>query len=496
MSTRDPSTASDTASAPTRRSGRSWVLAVLSLAQLIVILDSTIVNIALPRAQEALGFTSGQRQWVVTAYALSFGGLLLLGGRISDKWGQKRTLVIGLSGFAAASAVGGAAGTLTVLIAARAAQGAFGAILAPAALSLLTIVFREPAERTRAFGIFGSVSGAGAAVGLLLGGALTEYWSWSWCLWVNVPLAAIAIAGALTLVPTTPGSQRVILDVPGTAAVVTGTVLLVLGFTEAETSGWKAESTVLFLAGGVAALVVFMFLQQRVAHPLLPLRIVLDRRRGGSLLGVALSALGMFSVFLFLTFYLQETKDFTPLATGVAFLPMIGAITLMSIAVAPPLLRRFGPRVPIALGSLMGSGGLFWLSTLTTTSSYAATALPALIVLGAGMGLVFGAGFNSATAGVRPDDAGVASALANAGQQIFGALGAALLSTIALQTSASAAHPGRAAAAVAGYDRAFLVAAIVFLAAAIATTLLIPRTTPVNVESGSESTDLPVPTYF
>lgn len=476
-----------------RTTGRWWVLAVLALAQLIVILDSTIVNIALPRAQESLGFNSGQRQWVVAAYALSFGGLLLLGGRISDRWGQKRTLVIGLLGFAAASGAGGAATNLGVLITARAAQGAFGALLAPAALSLLTVVFREPADRTKAFGIFGSVSGAGAAVGLLLGGALTQYWSWSWCLWVNVPLAAVAVVGALTLVPSTPGSTRVVLDVPGTVAVVAGTVLLVLGCTQAQTSGWTAISTMLLLAGGVLALAAFAVLQRTVAHPLLPLRIVLDRRRGGSLLGVALSAVGIFSVFLFFTFYLQETKGFTPLVTGVAFLPMIGAITVISIAVAPPLLRRYGPRVPIALGSLLGGAGLLWLSTLTSTSSYANTGLPALITLGVGMGLIFGAGFNSATAGVNAEDAGVASALANAGQQVVGALGAALLSTIALQTSTAAAHLGRAAA-VAGYDRAFLVAAMIFLGATVATALLIPKHSP-DTPSDPPAAARPVPAH-
>ncbi|GAA1130598.1 MFS transporter [Arthrobacter flavus] len=473
-------------------SSKWWVLAVLSLAQLIVVLDSTIVNIALPRAQEALGFSSADRQWVVSAYALSFGGLLLLGGRISDRWGQKRTLVIGLIGFASASFVGGAASSLAMLVAARAAQGAFGAVLAPAALSLLTIVFREPADRTRAFGVFGSVSGAGAAVGLLLGGALTEYWSWAWCLWVNVPLAAIAVVGAVILVPKTTGSSHVVLDIPGAVAVVAGTVLLVLGFTQAETSGWAAGSTIALLASGIVSLGVFILIQRRGTHPLLPLRVVMNRYRGGSLLGVSLSAIGMFSVFLFLTFYLQDTMGFTPLVTGLAFLPMILGITVMSIAVAPPLLRRFGPRVPIAAGSLLGGAGLLWLSSLSPESSYATTVLPALVVLGIGMGLIFGAGFNSATAGVHLEDAGVASALANAGQQIFGALGAASLSTIALQASTSAGNLGRAAAAVAGYDRAFLVAAMVFFVATIATAVLIPKNAPVDPNATSDSPAVPV----
>lgn len=467
------------------QSSRWWVLAVLSLTQLMVVLDSTIVNIALPQAQEALGFTSSNRQWVIAAYAVSFGGLLLLGGRISDRWGQKRMLLIGLSGFAVASFIGGAASTLGVLIAARAAQGALGALLAPAALSLLTIVFREPAERTRAFGVFGSVSGAGAAVGLLLGGALTEYWSWAWCLWVNVPLAALAVLGTVILVPSTPGSTRIVLDIPGAVTVVAGSVFLVLGFTRAETSGWTAGSTLGLCTAGVASLGVFVLIQHRVAHPLLPLRVVLNRYRGGSLLGVALSAIGMFSVFLFLPFYLQENMDFTPLTTGLAFLPMIGGITIMSITVAPSLLRRFGPRVPIASGSLLGGAGLLWLSFLTPVSGYATTVLPALIVLGAGMGLIFGAGFDSATAGVRPEDAGVASALANAGQQIFGALGAASLSTIALQASNSTTGLGQAAAAVIGYDRAFLVAAFVFLTAAVGTALLIPKISPLDPNSTS-----------
>jgi MFS family permease len=265
------------------RPDRQWrVLVVLGLAQLMVVLDVTVVNIALPSAQQDLGFSDADRQWIVTAYTLAFGGLLLLAGRVADLVGRKRVFVIGLVGFALASALGGAAQSFGLLVAARALQGVFGALLAPAALSLLTTTFTNPAERGKAFGIFGAIGVGGGAVGLLLGGALTEYVSWRWCMYINIPIALAAAAGALALLSEQARAATVALDIPGTLTATPGLVALVYGFAQAEADGWGGASTLGFIALGVVLLAGFVAVQRRVAHPLLPLRIVLDRTRGGA----------------------------------------------------------------------------------------------------------------------------------------------------------------------------------------------------------------------
>ncbi|HJZ26263.1 MAG TPA: MFS transporter, partial [Streptosporangiaceae bacterium] len=286
---------------------RWWILGVVGLAQLMVVLDATIVNIALPSAQRALGFSIADRQWVVTAYSLAFGGLLLLGGRLSDLLGRRRMLIIGLVGFAAASAVGGAATSFGLLVIGRGAQGAFGAMLAPAALSTLTVTFTDPAERGRAFGVYGAIAGAGGAVGLLLGGVLTEYLSWRWTLYVNVILAVFAVAGAVRLLARQPRDPDVHIDWPGTVLVGAGLVAVVYGFSEAETKSWGAPTTIVLLVAGVVLLAAFVLVERRVQHPLLPLPIILNRFRGGAYLAIGLSAIGVFGVFLFLTYYLQLT---------------------------------------------------------------------------------------------------------------------------------------------------------------------------------------------
>lgn len=455
---------------------RWWVLAVLGLAQLMVVLDSTIVNVALPDAQRDLGFSTADRQWVVTAYALAFGSLLLLGGRLSDRWGQRTTLVVGLVGFALASAAGGAAPSFEVLVAARAVQGAFAAILAPATLSLLTTTFTEPGERARAFGIFGAVSGAGAGVGLLLGGALTQYLGWAWCLYVNDVLAVAALAGTLALIPRREPQRAEPLDLPGTLTVVAGLAALVYGLSTAETDGWTSPLTLGLIAAGLALLAVFVAVERRADHPLLPLRVVLDRRRGGALIAASLSAVGLFAALLFLTFFLQQQLGFSPLLTGAAFLPMIAAITLTATAVGPRMLTAGGPRLPIVTGALLGTVGLGLLWRLDAGSGYAAGVLPGTVVLGLGMGMIFGSAIDAATDGVLPADAGIASAMPNTGQQVFGALGTALLSSLAAQAGASALAAGAtsAAAAVAGYGRAFLVGGAVFALMALLTWLVLP----------------------
>jgi len=465
--------------APARRQGakhehRWWVLAVLALSQLMVVLDATIVNIALPTAQKALDFDSDQRQWVVTAYSLAFGGLLLLGGRLSDLFGRKVTYIAGLVGFAAASAFGGAAQNFGELVAARAIQGAFGALLAPAALSLLSTTFTDGKERGKAFGVFGAVAGSGGAVGLLLGGVLTEYASWRWCLYVNLFFAIVAIIGAFTFFGRQgPAGTRPKLDLPGTVIVSLGLVGIVYGFSSAETNGWGEAQTIVSLALGVVLLIAFVILESRVAHPLLPLRVVLDRQRGGAYLTVALTGAALFGVFLFLAYYLQTLRGYTPLQTGIGFLPMPITIALTSTLIAPNLLPRFGPKPLIVVGALFGATGLLLLSRIGLDSNYWTTIAPGLVVLGLGMGNVFAASFNTATAGIDPRDAGVGSAMVNTSQQIGGSIGTAVLSTLAADTvtrylsTHGTSKPAQALAQLDSYHTAFLTSSGVFVAIAV-----------------------------
>jgi EmrB/QacA subfamily drug resistance transporter len=463
---------------------RWWILAVVGLAQLMVVLDATIVNIALPSAQRALGFSIADRQWVVTAYSLAFGGLLLLGGRLSDLLGRRRMLIIGLVGFAASSALGGAATGFAILVIARGAQGAFGALLAPAALSTLTVTFTDPAERGRAFGVYGAIAGAGGAVGLLLGGFLTEYLSWRWCLYVNVVLAVFAVAGAVRLLASQPRDPSVHIDWPGTVLVGAGLVAVVYGFSEAEVKSWSAPETIGLLVAGVVLLAAFVLVERRVQHPLLPLRIILNRFRGGAYLAIGLSAIGVFGIFLFLTYYLQLTLAYSPVKSGLAFLPMIVMIVLTSTTSSGVLMPRFGPRPLIPAGLVLVAGGMVLLATqLGLHTSYPGQILPALLLTGAGLGLVFGCALNTATYGAGAADAGVASALVNTNQQVGGSIGTALLNTIAASalTSYVLAH-GRgplvlAQAAVHSYIVAFWVAAAILAASAVVCWLVLPRGT-------------------
>jgi EmrB/QacA subfamily drug resistance transporter len=452
---------------------RWWILALLGIAQLMVVLDATIVNIALPSAQHDLGFSDDSRQWIVTAYALAFGSLLLLGGRIGDLFGRKRTFLIGVAGFAIASALGGFADSFAVLVSARALQGVFGALLAPAALSLLATTFTLPSERGKAFGIYGAIAGGGGALGLLLGGVLTEYLSWRWCLYVNLGFAAVAGAGALTLLHNQRQTVRPRLDIPGTLAACAGLFSLVYGFSQAETRGWGDPVTLGFLGASVVLLALFTWLQTRVEHPLLPLRIVTDRNRGGSYLAVAIAGIGMFGVFLFLTYYLQQTLHYSPVTTGVAFLPMIAVVMTAATLSTAVLLPRIGPRVLVTTGMGFAAVGMVLLTRIGVDTAYASHVLPGLLVMGLGMGLIFAPSMSGATLGVAPNDAGVASALVNTGQQVGGSIGTALLSTLAA-SAATAFASGRggspdvlAAASVHGYTTAFWWAAGIFAFGAI-----------------------------
>jgi EmrB/QacA subfamily drug resistance transporter len=459
---------------------RWLILVIVAVAQLMVVLDATIVNIALPSAQHALGFPNSDRQWVVTAYALAFGSLLLLGGRIGDMFSRKRVFITGLVGFAASSALGGAATSFGMLVTARTLQGAFGAILAPAALGTLVSTFRDPRERGKAFGVFGSVAAGGGAVGLILGGVLTEYLDWRWTLYVNVIFAAIAVTGALVYISGVRPTNRPKIDIAGTVLASAGLFAIVFGFSHAETAGWGAGLTIGSLAAGAVLLVGFVLAEQRVSHPLLPLRIVLDRTRGGSYVSVGIAGIAVFGVFLFLTYYLQQVKGDSPVLSGLSFLPMIACILISSNLSSIVGLPRFGPRALIGTGMLLGAGAMAWLSQLTVTSSYVGGVLPSLLIMGLGFGMIISPAINTATAGVRREDSGVASALVNTMQQVGGSIGTAALSTIALTTAATYLalhHSGSLAPAIAathGYTVAFRTSAILFGIGVVLAVVLLP----------------------
>lgn len=461
---------------------RRWaILGVIGIAQLMVVLDATIVNIALPSAQEALGFSNENRQWIITAYALAFGSLLLLGGKLGDLFGRKRVFIAGLVGFAGASALGGVADSFGMLVAARALQGAFGALLAPAALSLLTTTFTDPGERAKAFGIYGAIAGGGGAVGLLLGGVLTEYLSWRWCLYVNLAFAIPAALGAARLLTLTPrAAERPSIDLPGVLTAVGGLFLLVFGFSRAETDGWEAALTIGSLVGAAVLLIAFVAIERRSKQPLLPLGIVLDRARGGSFIAVLLSGAGMFAIFLFLTYYLQQNLGMSPIETGLAFLPMIACLVVAAAVSTTRLLPKVGPRPLVVTGMLLAAAAMVALTGLTVDSTYAGHVLPALLPMGLGMGLVMSPSMQTATLGVAPKDAGVASATVNTSQQVGGSVGTALLSTLAASAVTSSVGSQAptpdvlAAAAVDGYTTAFAWAAGIFLLGAFLTAVLLP----------------------
>jgi EmrB/QacA subfamily drug resistance transporter len=463
---------------------RWWTLAVLGMAQLMILVDSTIVTIALPSAQHALRFSDADRQWIVTAYALGFGGLLLFGGLIADVIGRKMALIIGLIGFAGASAIGGASTSFFMLVSARAVQGVFAALLAPAVLALLTTTFTENRERGRAFAIYGAIAGAGATIGLILGGLLTSYLSWRYTLFVNLVFAAIAVAGALLLLQRPQTAHHDPIDRAGVLTVTGGMFSLVYGLAHAQTTSWTDTYTLVFLALGLGLLGVFGWVEARVHHPLLPLRVVLNRTRGGSILATLFSAASVFGLDLFLTYYLQTTLDFSPLKTGVAFLPLIGAVLLATQVANEQLLTRFGPRPVVPVGMVLGAVGLFMLTQLTVASSYATDVLPYLVLMGIGLGMVLGPAVNSATLGVETVDAGAASASVNTASQIGGSIGIALLSTLGASAAAAylagrkLTHDAVAMASVQTDTTAFLWASVMLAVGAVVSGLVLESGAP------------------
>jgi len=456
-----------------------WLaLVVIAIAQLMIVLDATIMNIALPSAQRSLNFSIVDRQWVVTAYALAFGSLLLLGGKLADLLGRKAVFLTGLVGFAAASAVGGAANSFTMLISARATQGAFAALLAPSALSLLATAFTDPGERRRAFGVYGAVAGAGGAVGLLLGGVLTQYLSWRWCLYVNLVFAGVASLGALAFLRRDGERGHTRLDLPGAVLVSGGMFSIVYGFSNAANHSWHTPSTWGFLAAGAVVLAAFVLWQSRAEHPLLPLRIFADRNRAGAYVSMLIAGAGLFGVMLFLNYYMQQNLHFSPVKTGLAFLPMVGATMVFTNLANVGLMPRTGPRPLVAMGMLLAGAGGALLTGLAAHSSYASGILPSVLLVGAGLGFIYAPVADTGTAGVPWSDTGVASATINTGGQLGGSIGTSLLNTIfasAITTYVAAhtlAHRGPAwhvatLAGLHGYTTTFWWTTGIFLLGAI-----------------------------
>ena len=411
-------------------------LFVVAIAQLMIVLDSSIMNIAIPSAKVELGISDANQQWVITAYTLAFGSLLLLGGRIGDYMGRKKIFLIGLAGFAAASALGGVASNEGMLYASRALQGVFAALLAPAALAIISVTFTVPKERAKAFGVIGAISGGGAAIGLILGGALTEYFSWRWCLGVNTPIAIFAAFLAVKFVKESKAQGDNSYDIPGVITATAGLFTLTYGFHEAALSGWSDPLTIGFLLTAVVLLLIFVLIEKRVKNPLMPLRVVTDRNRGGSYLGSLVVGAGLFSMFLFLGLYLQVILGYTPLRSGFAFLPFTFGIIIFA-GVASQLLPKFGPRALMVPGLIAASSGMLMLSRITPETSYATHVLPALLIMSSGMALVFIPLTSTALHAVSPHDTGVASATLNTSQQIGGSLGTALLNTVAATATAT-----------------------------------------------------------
>jgi len=459
---------------------KRWlILVVVCIAQLMLLVDSTVVNVALPSAQRALDFSTANREWVVTAYVLAFGSLLPLGGRLSDLWGRKLMFVVGALGFAAASAAGGAAQSFTMLIVARAGQGLFGALLAPAAIAMIAVTFTDPSERAKAFGVFGAIGAGAGALGLLLGGVLTDYVSWRWSMYINVVFAALALFGAVTLMTNNTNPDKPRLDLLGTALATTGLFGVVFGAAKAETNGWGAAISVVPLIAGGVLLLAFLASQRRAAYPLMPLHVVGDRNRGAGLLVLFLATMAVFSMFLFLTYYFQGVLHYSPVKTGIAFLPLPVAVVISASIVQGGLVSRLPSRAFIGFGLLLCTAGMFLLTQIGVDTHYYAWTLGGLALVGLGIGSATVVGLDMSSVGVAPEDVGVAGSLANVVQQIGPAIGIAILSTVAATatthyvTGHTGVHNLAGLATVHGFTVAFWYGTAIFAAAAVICTTLV-----------------------
>ncbi len=464
---------------PADRSGW-WPLVVIASAHLMAVLDTTVMFVALPAAQHALGLSVTARQWVVTAYTLAFAALLLLGGRLADRLGARRTLLVGVVGFAAASAIGGASIDGAMLIAARAVQGAFAAVLVSSTKSLLITVYAGERERARAIGIFTATLTAGLAVGLVLGGVLTTGLGWRWCLYVNVLLSMVTIVGAPKVLPNLPARRDVRIDVASAVLASAGMVALIYGLGEVPSLGWTSSQVVASLVGAATLLGGFIIRQVGKDHPLLPLRVVRDRNRGGGLLAMVGNSLSTFGMLLILTYELQSVMGYSPLRTGLALVPFALSAALGSAVIAPRLTGRVAPRWQIAAGLLLSAAGLLSLVGLTPSSHYLPLILIAEIVEGLGTGIGGPPILQSSLRAVLPTDSGAASAASSTAGQLGSSIGAALLNTIA--ATATVAYLGAhatassASANVHGYTVAMGWGAAILLAATVPVVILIDAT--------------------
>ena len=435
---------------PPRRLGLA--LAVIATAQLMVVLDATIVNVALPHIQNALGFSGSNLEWVVNAYALAFGGLLLLGGRSGDLLGRRRIFIFGILLFSLASLLGGFATTQAWLLGARVLQGVGGAFAAPTALSLIAVTFPEGQPRNRAMGVYAAMSVAGGAVGLIAGGLLVQYLDWRWVFWVNVPIG-LAVAFFATRVLPESERRRGAFDLPGAITGSLGLASLVYGLSSAATSPngvshWGDTKVIVSLVASVVLLVAFGFIEVRSKHALVPMRVLRSRNRTGAYLIMLCVGTALFGMFFFLTIFVQSVWGYSALGTGIAYLPMITMVMVAS-GIASQLVSRIGARPLLLAGTAIATGGMFWLSRITENSHYASGLLGPMLVTALGMGLTFVPLSLVALAKVANNDTGVASSLLNTGQQVGGAIGLAILGTVAWSAVANSIHSQAAAAAAA-----------------------------------------------
>jgi EmrB/QacA subfamily drug resistance transporter len=476
-------------------------LIVIATAQLLVVLDATIVNIALPSIEHQFRIGVPSLAWIVNAYALTFGGFMLLGGRTGDLYGRRRVFRIGLAIFACASLLGGLAPNEHLLIAARIVQGMGGAIIAPNALALIATNFPQGPRRSKAMGVYAAVAGIGATIGLLLGGVLTDYINWRWVFFVNVPIAAAVLLGSSVLAEGETHTGR--LDIPGSVTGTGGLVALVYGITRAGQSGWADTWTLVSFIVAAVLLAVFLVLQTKVPHPILPLRLLRDRNRSGAYITMLLVGSAMFATFYFLTLYMQQVLGYSPVKTGLSYLPLNIGMMIAAGVVVPRLIGRIAPRVLIVTGTFIGAGGMFWFSFLTPSASYRTDLLPAMVITGIGLGTAFLPLPLAALAGTTERDAGIASALLNSGELIGGALGLAVLATVAttasdnrlphavasfyrgLATHNSSLVHQAADAMTHGYTIALGAAALTLIAAGVVALALInaPAVAPAEIES-------------
>ncbi len=429
-------------------------LVVIAAAQLMIVLDATIVNVALPHIQQALGFSGTGLEWIITAYSLAFGSLLLLGGRLGDIYGRRRIFMTGILLFSLASLVGGFATSGWWLLAARAVQGAGAALAAPTALALIATTFPMGAPRNRALGVWAGMAGAGGAIGLLLGGILTSYVSWRWVFFVNAPIGLI-VAALAPMALVGGGRLRRRLDIPGVVTSTAGLALLVYGLTHAAagpngTSRWGDWATIASLAGAVVLLVGFVFIERYVKEPELDLNLLRSRRRSGAYLMMLLLGTAMFAVFFFLTIYVQSVWGYSPVRAGLAWVPFPIALIAINIFVARVLVTKVGVRPLLMAGPLFAGAGFMWLSRLSPTGSYWTDLLAPMLVLALGMGLMFVPLTLMVVSHVRHDEAGAASSLLNIGQQVGGSIGLAAIGTIAWTSVANTVRDSMAAAAASG----------------------------------------------